>query len=581
MEATEKHQHRSEGRFRLALAQLNPTVGDVGGNAALVRKARADAAKAGAHLVVFSELVLTGYPPEDLVLRPSLLDAVEREIAALAALTGDDGPGLLVTAPARVTGGVANAVFLLDDGRTQAVRTKHELPNYGVFDEKRVFVAGPVSEPIAFRGLKLGVPICEDVWFATCPGALARAGAQILIVPNGSPFELGKVAQRIALAKARADETGLAMVYLNQVGGQDELVFDGGSFATDSTGKPVAALPAWEESVAVIDFRSGPNGLEPLASPTTPLSHLERRVTRAFADGDIHPSDTDLAEIYAAMVLGLRDYVGKNRFPGVVLGLSGGIDSALSAAVAVDALGADKVHCVRLPSRFTSEASQDDADDCARLLGVALLTLPIVEGVTALESTLAPLFGNRERDITEENLQARVRGVLLMALSNKFGWMVLTTGNKSEMSVGYATLYGDMCGGYSVLKDVYKTTVFALSAWRNAHRPADALGPNGVVIPEPIIVKPPTAELRPNQTDQDSLPPYDVLDSILIGLIEREQPVDAIAAQGHPIATVRRVQHMLYLAEYKRRQAPPGVKISPRNLGRDRRFPITNAFRDL
>ncbi len=580
MEATEQTRFFPDGRFRLALAQLDPTVGDVAGNAALVRKARAKAASDGAHLVAFSELVLVGYPPEDLVLRPSLLDAVDRELAALAKETAAGGPALLVTAPTRAAGGVQNAVFLLADGAIQAVRAKHELPNYGVFDEKRVFLPGPVAEPIAFRGLTLGVPICEDVWFATCPGALAKAGAQILIVPNGSPFELGKVGQRLTLAKDRGRETGLAMVYVNQVGGQDELVFDGGSFVTDSHGTPVAALPAWQEAVVTLEFEIGPGPLIPLRSPAAPAATLETRITRPFVDGAANPTDTELEEIYEAMVLGLRDYVGKNRFPGVVLGLSGGIDSALSAAVAVDALGADRVHCVRLPSRFTSDASQDDAEDCARLLGVQLLTLPIKDAVTALETTLAPVFGNRERDITEENLQARARGILLMGLSNKFGWMVLTTGNKSEMSVGYATLYGDMCGGYSVLKDVYKTTVFALSSWRNRHKPRLAQGPSGIVIPEAIILKPPTAELRPNQKDQDSLPPYDVLDAILIGLVEREQPVEAISALGYPSETVRRVQHMLYLAEYKRRQAPPGVKISPRNLGRDRRFPITNAFRD-
>lgn len=569
------------GRLRLALAQLDPAVGDVRGNAARVRAARAKATADHADLVVFSELVLVGYPPEDLVLRPSLLDAVETELDALAEETGDGGPALLVTAPWRTGGSVHNAVFLLADGKRQTVRTKHELPNYGVFDEKRVFAPGPLPEPIPFRSLKLGVPICEDVWFPTVPGALARAGAEILIVPNGSPFELGKFGQRLQLAKERARETGLPMIYLNQVGGQDELVFDGGSFVVDAAGEPVAALPPWEEAVVTLEFRRSGSALVPVPSPAAPLSHLDGRMTRAFADGDPNASEADLAEIYAAMMLGLRDYVGKNRFPGIVLGLSGGIDSALSAAVAVDALGADKVHCVRLPSRFTSAASQDDAEECARLLGINhLLTLPIADSVAALEATLDAAFAGRGRDTTEENLQARARGVLLMALSNKFGWMVLTTGNKSEMSVGYATLYGDMCGGYSVLKDVYKTTVFALSRWRNRHRPADALGPSGAVIPDPIIVKPPTAELRPNQTDQDSLPPYELLDAILIGLIEREQPVDAIATAGFPVETVRRVQHMLYAAEYKRRQAPPGVKISPRNLGRDRRYPITNAFRD-
>jgi NAD+ synthase len=566
--------------LRLALAQLNPTVGDIDGNARLIREARARAAVDRADLVVFPELVLVGYPPEDLVLRPSLLEAAERALAALAEETVDGGPALLVTAPWRSGGAVYNAVFLLADGGVQAVRTKHELPNYGVFDEKRVFAAGPIPEPVAFLGHKLGVPICEDIWFPAVSAALARAGAEILIVPNGSPFELGKVGQRLELARERAAETGLPIVYLNQVGGQDELVFDGGSFVVDETGAPVAALPAWEEALATVAFRDSGNGLHPLPCSDAPVNGLRRRITQPFSNGATDAGDDDLAEIYAAMVLGLRDYVRKNRFPGVVLGMSGGIDSALSAVVAVDALGPDRVRCVRLPSRFTSDLSQDDAAECAELLGVPLMTLPIEQSVAALEATLAPLFAERPPDTTEENLQARARGVLLMALSNKFGWMVLTTGNKSEMSVGYATLYGDMCGGYSVLKDVYKTTVFALSRWRNGVLPGGALGPSGIVIPRSIIEKPPTAELRPGQTDQDSLPPYDVLDGILQGLIEREQPALEIAAAGYAIETVRRVQHMLYLAEYKRRQAPPGVKISRRNLSRDRRYPITNAFRD-
>jgi NAD+ synthase len=564
--------------FRLSLAQINPTVGDITGNTALVRAARASAAADGADLVAFPELVLTGYPPEDLVLRPSLLGAVEDALDALKADTADGGPALLVTAPSRADGMVRNAVFLLADGIVQAVRTKHELPNYGVFDEKRVFAAGPLPEPIAFKGLKLGVPICEDIWFPAVSRALA--GSDILIVPNGSPFELGKVGQRLALARERAAETGLPVVYLNQIGGQDELVFDGGSFVVDGAGSLVAALPAWREAVKPLDFRRGDTALEPIASDALPPTLLTGRMTEPFANGSTAPTEADLAEIYEAMVLGLRDYVRKNRFPGVVLGMSGGIDSALSAAVAVDALGAENVHLVRLPSRYTSNASQDDAAECAARLGTEIVTLPIAEGVSALEATLAPLFAGRAPDTTEENLQARARGILLMALSNKFGWMVLTTGNKSEMSVGYATLYGDMCGGYSVLKDVYKTTVFALSAWRNRARPHGALGPEGLVIPEAIIVKPPTAELRPNQTDQDSLPPYDVLDAILLGLVEREEPAARIADRGFPLALVKRVQHMLYLAEYKRRQAPPGVKISRRNLSRDRRYPITNAFRD-
>ncbi len=566
--------------LRLALAQSNPIVGDIRGNAALIRDARAKAAIDGADLVVFPELVLVGYPPEDLVLRPSLLAMAEEQLHALAAETADGGPAMLVTAPLRSNGVVYNAVFLLADGVIQATRTKHELPNYGVFDEKRVFAAGPLPTPIEFRGIKLGVPICEDIWFQSVTAALKSTGAEILIVPNGSPFELGKVADRLELAQSRVHETGLPLVYVNQVGGQDELVFDGGSFVLDRDGKPMAALPGWVSANVTLAFERTEGGFKPVADAHTPVSILSDRITEPFADGDSNPTEADLAEIYAAMVLGLRDYVRKNRFPGVVLGMSGGIDSALSAAVAADALGADQVHCVRLPSRFTSDASQDDATECAALLGIEITTLPIEDSVAALETTLAPAFAGREPDTTEENIQARARGILLMALSNKFGWMVLTTGNKSEMSVGYATLYGDMCGGYSVLKDVYKTTVFALSSWRNRRRPSGALAPEGVVIPEAIIVKPPTAELRPNQTDQDSLPPYDVLDGILRGLVEREQSVDAIAADGYPIETVRRVQHMLYLAEYKRRQAPPGVKISPRNLSRDRRYPITNAFRD-
>jgi NAD+ synthase len=568
------------GGFKLALAQLNPTVGDIKGNAELVRSARRQAAEAGADLVAFSELVVTGYPPEDLVLRPSVLEATRLAIEALAAETADGGPALLVTAPLKTDDGVHNGVFLLDRGAIQAIRTKHELPNYGVFDEKRVFTPGPLPAPIDFRGHRLGVPICEDVWFPAVAKALAHAGAEILIVPNGSPFELGKVTERFDLARARTRETGLPLVYLNQVGGQDELVFDGGSFAVVAKGEPVIALPSWQEAVATIEIVNTGVGLVPLPDSDLPTEQLIERATDCYANGSTDPTETDLAEIYAAMTLGLRDYVRKNRFPGVVLGMSGGIDSALSAAVAVDALGADQVHLVRLPSRYTSDASQDDAAECAQYLGVELMTLPIDDGVTALEGTLAPLFAGREPDTTEENLQARVRGILLMALSNKFGWMVLTTGNKSEMSVGYATLYGDMCGGYSVLKDVYKTTVFGLSAWRNRAKPAGALGPDGLVIPQAIIDKPPSAELRPNQTDQDSLPPYDVLDAILLGLVEREESAQAIADRGFPLATVRRVQHLLYLAEYKRRQAPPGVKISRRNLSRDRRFPITNAFRD-
>ena len=548
-------------RLRIALAQINPTVGAIAANVALVRAARAEAAGAGADLVMFPELVTTGYPPEDLVLRPALQGAVEQAVSELAAETADGGPALLLTAPWRQDGLLYNAVLLLDGGRVAATRFKHDLPNYGVFDEKRVFAAGPLPGPIAFRGVRLGVLICEDMWTAEVAECLVETGAEVLLVPNGSPFEADKLEVRVNLAVERVVETGLPLVYLNQVGGQDELVFDGGSFVLNADRRLAVRLPDFASAVVMTDWRrDGGRWICEPAAPPAPLSRLEG--------------------IYGAMMLGLRDYVNKNRCPGVVLGLSGGIDSAISAAVAVDALGADRVHCVMMPSKYTGDESLSDAAECARLLGVQLDTIAIEPAVQAFAGMLAPSFDGRAPDITEEHLQSRVRGVTLMALSNKFGKMVLTTGNKSEMSTGYATLYGDMCGGYSVLKDVYKTTVFELSRWRNQQKPQGALGPEGRVMPENVIVKPPTAELRPNQKDQDSLPPYDQLDAILEGLVEREQSVDEIVAAGQPRDVVKRVQHLLLVAEYKRRQAPPGVKITRRNFGRDRRYPITNGFRD-
>ena len=544
----------------IALAQLNPIVGDVAGNAALVRRARAAAAAEGAELVLFSELFLVGYPPEDLVLRPALVTAAADELRALERESAAGGPGLVVTLPWLEHGRVYNAVAVVADGRSD-LRFKHELPNYGVFDEKRVFTPGPLPAPVDFRGIRLGVPICEDVWFAGTAQHLAGQGAELLLVPNGSPYEVDKSQQRLQLVRERVSETGLALAYVNQVGGQDELVFDGGSFVVNTTGALACAMPSWTDAVQLTRWR--------------------REGQRYCCEGSAEWVDEPrLQEIYHAMVLGLRDYVRKNRFPGVVLGLSGGIDSALTAAVAVDALGASQVKGVRLPSRFTSAASLDDAEESARCLGLVLDTLPIEDTVAAAEQALAASFAGRPRDIAEENLQARVRGLLLMALSNKFGSMVVTTGNKSEMSVGYATLYGDMCGGYSVLKDIYKTDVFALARWRNEQRPAGALGPEGRVIPESSITKAPTAELRPDQTDQDSLPPYEVLDAILQGLVEDERSVQEIADRGYPRELVLHVQHLLYTAEYKRRQAPPGVKITRKGFGRDRRYPITNAFRE-
>jgi len=545
----------------LALAQLNPTVGDVAGNTARVREVRDRAARDGVDLVLFSELLLVGYPPEDLVLRPALVSAAAAALRELQHESAAGGPGLVVTLPWCQDGRLYNAAALVADGQI-SLRFKHELPNYGVFDEKRVFAPGPLSEPVDFRGLRLGLPICEDVWFAETAAHLAAQGAELLLVPNGSPFEVEKSQQRLHLVQARVRETGRALVYVNQVGGQDELVFDGGSFAVNPDGALACHLPSWVETVVTTHWDRGSGRLACQGPATT--WHQEPR----------------LEAVYNAMVLGLRDYVRKNRFPGVVLGMSGGIDSALTAAVAVDALGPGRVKGVRLPSRFTSAPSLDDADESARLLGMALQTLPIETTVAAAEGTLAAAFAGTARDVAEENLQARIRGLLLMALSNKFADLLVTTGNKSEMSVGYATLYGDMCGGYSVLKDIYKTEVYALSAWRNAHRPEGALGPAGLVIPESSITKAPTAELRPNQTDQDSLPPYDELDAILHALVEDERSVPEIVASGFARATVVRVQRLLYSAEYKRRQAPPGVKITRKGFGRDRRYPITNAFRE-
>lgn len=542
----------------IALAQINPVVGDVSGNIRRIRDARAKAAADGAHLVVFPELTVSGYPPEDLVLKSAFLDAVEAAVEELAKDTADGGPALLVGAPWRVKGAAHNAVLLLDKGAVAATRLKHHLPNYGVFDEARVFVPGPVPGPIAFRGVRLGVLVCEDMWYADVAETLAECGAEMLVVPNGSPFELGKGHVRLHRAVERVTETGLPLLYVNQLGGQDELVFDGASFALDAKAKLLLRLPAWQESVVTTTWSKGADGW------TT--------------SGPIAPEPSADEDTYQAMVLGLRDYVTKNGFPGVVLGLSGGIDSALAAAVAADALGAEKVWCVMMPSPYTSQESLDDAAGVADLLGCRLDNINIGPAMEAFGGMLAPHFQGKSPDITEENLQSRSRGLTLMALSNKFGPMVLSTGNKSEMSTGYATLYGDMCGGYAVLKDVYKTAVFSVCRWRNANRPEGALGPDGPVMPERVITKPPSAELKPDQKDQDTLPPYDVLDGILSCLIEGELGVAETIAKGYDEATIRRVWRMLDRAEYKRRQAPPGVKITGRSFGKDRRYPITNGF---
>jgi NAD+ synthase len=547
-------------KLALALAQINPIVGDVAGNADKVRHARKAAAALGADLLVLPELAMSGYPPEDLVLKPAFQRALRHAAEQLARETGDGGPAVLLPTPWAEDGNLYNAVLLLENGAIAGKRYKVDLPNYGVFDEKRVFAPGPMPGPLPFRGIRLGVPICEDIWKPDVVECLAETGAELLIVPNGSPYELDKTDTRVHLAVERIAESNLPIAYVNQVGGQDELVFDGASFVIGSDRRLKVSMPAFQEAIMLTRWRRGNDGW--LCEPTDLAQPLER-----------------LESVYQAMMLGLRDYVNKNKFPGVVIGLSGGIDSAITAAVAVDALGADRVLTIMLPSPYTSQDSLDDAADCARRLGIKLESVSIGPAMQAFEHMLAPLFVGRQPDITEENIQARARGMTLMAVSNKLGSMVVSTGNKSEMSVGYSTLYGDMCGGYSVLKDVYKTMVYAVSRWRNAHRPHGALGPQGAVIPERILTKAPTAELRPGQTDQDSLPPYEDLDRILTGLIERDLGVEELVGEGEDKAIVTRVWRMLENAEYKRRQAPPGVKIGRRALSRDRRYPITNAFR--
>ncbi|MCL6683863.1 NAD+ synthase [Sphingomonas alba] len=540
-------------RLTIALAQLNQRVGDLDANAEAMLEWRAKAK--GADLILFPELQLTGYPPEDLILKPEFVRRAHEATDLLVAASAEPGPAMLIGTVINEGGSVYNAFILAEGGQIVGRTLKHELPNYGTFDEKRVFASGPLPEPIEWRGVKIGLPICEDIWQDRVCAHLAEAGADFLLVPNGSPFEIDKDEARQQLVRSRVVSTGLALAYLNRVGGQDELAFDGSSFIVNADGERVVQMCDWEESLLITEWakEDGRWGC----------------ATRKQCELDDFPEG-----IYHAMMIGLRDYVGRNGFPGIILGLSGGIDSALSAAVAVDTLGADKVWGVMLPSKYTSGESLEDARENARLLGCRHDVISIGKGVDALHETMPDLSG-----LAAENIQARLRMVTLMALSNSGGQMLLTTGNKSEMSVGYATLYGDMAGGYSVLKDAYKTTVFALSRWRNGKKPKHAVGPDGPVMPQRIIDKPPTAELRPNQKDEDSLPPYSLLDRILEALVEKEMSVrEAAEAVGAEESLVADIEKKLLRAEYKRRQAPPGVKLGRRNFGRDRRYPITNAF---
>lgn len=551
-------------QFNLALAQTNPTVGDLAGNASRMLQMAAQAADMGADLVLYPEMALVGYPPEDLVLVPAFR-AQAMAAAQQLAIQAKDLPCDLIFGCVWYDGEhTFNASLLASGGELTMLRAKHDLPNYGVFDEKRVFAVGNPPEVVDWRGIKLGLLICEEVWDVEAAKSIAAQGAELLLVQNASPYHIGKAGQRKAVVEAATAATGLPLVYLNLVGGQDELVFDGRSYVVDPAGRDVARLGAFREELGITCW--------------------EKREGWQCIAGPMDSTRNDEETIYHALVLGLRDYVRKNGFPGVVLGLSGGIDSGLSAAIAADALGPEQVLAVRLPSPFTSADSMEDAEELAAALHLRLEDVPITPAMNAADDALAGLFAGTAKNVAEENIQARLRGLLLMAISNKFGPMVLTTGNKSEMSVGYATLYGDMCGGFSVLKDVYKTTVTRLSRWR-VGQSAETLaglgfhGAAGAVIPERMIVKPPTAELRENQKDEDSLPPYPVLDTILRGLVERQLSIAELVAEGLEQSVVEKVARLVWAAEYKRRQSAPGVKITPMAFGRDRRWPITNGWK--
>ena len=547
-------------RLRLTLAQLNPTVGALADNAARARAAWQEGRAAGADMVVLPEMFLVGYQPQDLVLRPAFLAAARAELDRLA-LACADGPALGIGLPVEQGGRRHNAFAVLAGGGVRALILKHHLPNEDVFDERRLYAPGPVCGPYGVAGVRLGSPICEDAWHGDVAEALAETGAELLVVPNGSPYSRGRFDVRLAHMVARVVETGLPLVYVNLVGGQDDQVFDGASFVLNPGGALAVQLPAFDEAVAHVDFTEGPDGwrAEPGARAALPEA---------------------IEQDYRAMVEGTRDYLGKSGFDRVLLGLSGGVDSALVAAIAVDALGADKVRAVRLPSRYTAPESMEDAEGVARSLGIAMDTIPIEGPRAALEAALSPVFEGYAPDVTEENLQSRIRGTLLMAMSNKWGAMLLTTGNKSEVAVGYATIYGDMNGGYNPIRDLLKTRVFDTCRWRNAQARDWMRGPAGPVMPERVIAKPPSAELAEGQRDEDSLPPYAVLDAILEGLVERDASVADLVAAGHDRATVERVEALVYASEWKRFQAAPGPRVSPRAFWLDRRYPMVNRWRD-
>ena len=546
--------------MKILLAQLNNTVGDIEGNISKVYEILDGAYDQNADLVVFSELYLSGYPPEDLVLKKSFVQECRKGLDKLVLYSEEKKLGLIVGLPIYENDNLYNAVAIVDSGKILGFSKKVNLPNYSVFDEKRVFNSNDNPCIFDFRGIKIGVPICEDIWTNNVCNKLKKQGCEIIISPNGSPFDKYKINQRKKVIEDRISEVRLPFVYVNQVGGQDELVFDGSSLVMNANKEIIYRSPQWEEDRAIIEF-----------------DQREKKFrSQNFVNNDL----TDFENIYMATVTGLRDYVIKNRFPGVILGLSGGIDSAFCAAVAVDALGEDKVEGFMLPSIYTSQNSFDDAEECAKRLNISLENISIEKTYLSLEESLKKTFKDASPDITEENLQSRIRGTILMAISNKKGKMLITTGNKSEVSVGYSTLYGDMNGGFNPIKDIYKTELFSLAKWRNKNLPKNVCLKKLDIIPESIIEKEPTAELKDNQKDTDSLPSYDKLDQILEGLVEYELSTNELEKKGFSREEIKKIENLLYISEYKRRQSAPGVKISLRNFGRDRRYPITNKFRD-
>ena len=547
-------------RFRLTIAQLNPTVGDLAGNAAKAFAAWEEGRKAGADMVAVPEMFISGYQAQDLVMKPAFTQACMAEIEALAAKI-TDGPALGIGSPVLVDGTLYNSYAILRDGKVAARMLKHNLPNDDVFDEERLFGHGPISGPYAIGPLRLGSPICEDAWHVDVPETMAESGAEVLMVPNGSPYYRGKFDKRMNHMVARTVETGLPLVYLNMVGGQDDQVFDGGSFVINPGGQLAVQLPVFDEVIAHVDFEETEDGWRAV-------------------EGDRATFPDEWEQDYRVMVEALRDYMRKTGFKKVLLGLSGGIDSAIVATIASDALGAENVRCVMLPSEYTSQASLDDAKACAKALGCRYDFVSIAEGRAAVTNTLAPLFEGYDAGLTEENIQSRLRGLLLMAMSNKFGEMLLTTGNKSEVAVGYATIYGDMAGGYNPIKDLYKMRVFETCRWRNANHRPWMKGPEGEVIPRSIIEKPPSAELREDQKDEDSLPPYEVLDGILEMLVDQDASVADCVAAGYALETVRKIEHLVYISEYKRFQSAPGARLTKRAFWLDRRYPIVNQWRD-